>query len=105
MVESERFNDLTSLETPRTLRVVRYISARRSAIAPGDLVDMRGNLEHIVTTGSNKKFALTGSFVVTRRHAEVGTVYIDWNSLKTRVRTRAGKLRGVIWNSLSESSL
>jgi hypothetical protein len=66
---------LTSLETPRTLRVVRYISAQRSAIAPGDLVDMRGRLQHIVTTASNKKFSLTGSFVVTRRHAEeFGTV-------------------------------
>jgi hypothetical protein len=31
-------NRLSSLETPKTLRDVRYISARRSAIAPGDLV-------------------------------------------------------------------
>jgi hypothetical protein len=74
---------------------VRYISAKRSAIAPGDLVDMRGQLQHIVTTASNKKFSLTGSFVVTRRHAEeFGIVYIDFNGLKTRVRARAGKLRG-----------
>jgi hypothetical protein len=33
--------------------------------------------------------------VVTGRHAEeFGTVYIDWNRLKTRVRARAGKFRG-----------
>ena len=56
---------------------------------------MGGHWQHIVTTGSNKKFSPTRSFVVTRRHAEeFGTVYIDWNSLKTRVRARAGKLRG-----------
>ena len=56
---------------------------------------MRGHWQHIVATASNKKFSLTSSLVVTRRHAEeFGTVYIDWNSLKTRVRARAGKLRG-----------
>jgi hypothetical protein len=39
-------------------------------IAPGDLVDMRGHLQYIVTRASNKKFSLTGSIVITRRHAE-----------------------------------
>jgi hypothetical protein len=52
------------------------------------------HLGHTVTTASNEKFSLTGSFVVTRRHAEqLGSVYIDWNRLKTRVRERPGELR------------
>jgi len=76
---------LTSPEAPRILRAVRYISAQRPTIAPGDLVEMRGHLGHTVTTASNKKISLTGSFVVTRAtqkshvvRARVGGALVDF---------------------------
>ena len=52
---------LSGLETPRTLRAVRYASAKRSAMTPGDLVGHKILLVHTVNNRlhSNGKFLPT----------------------------------------------